>query len=366
MYAQDWSNLIPDLILPFAEVDLNRRISSTKWSVLDMIKRSEDFYSSLGLYPMTQDFWQQSVFQKSSNISKCHGSAANMFDEGDFRMIVCADKTLNDFYVIVHEMGHIEYYMSYVMQPALFQDATTTAIGESIGDAIFTAIMTPQHLSRLGLIEDKFLYPPSSQTTFEEEYLCGIFCRENDQLEIVKEIKETLAEDLLTDFEFMGKPMMDYQKLNDKVRQKYKSREIKQESQTSAFDITLLLHMALAKIPQIPFAYILDTLRWDLFSGKVEYSATNDYYWKLTESESGIKAPGFGSRSELFDPGVKFHFADNIPMMRYFLASFLQAQIFRGLCETTLYGKATGDQKLTMPLHRCDIYGSKKAGKVLK
>lgn len=37
------------------------------------------------------------------------------------RMIVCAGKTLNDLYVIVHEMGHIQYYMAFENQPMIFQ-----------------------------------------------------------------------------------------------------------------------------------------------------------------------------------------------------------------------------------------------------
>ena len=36
-------------------------------------------------------------------------------------MIVCAEKTLDDFYVIVHEMGHIQYYMAFEEQPTIFQ-----------------------------------------------------------------------------------------------------------------------------------------------------------------------------------------------------------------------------------------------------
>lgn len=38
-----------------------------------------------------------------------------------YRMIVCAERTLDDFYVIVHEMGHIHYYMAYEMQPPIFR-----------------------------------------------------------------------------------------------------------------------------------------------------------------------------------------------------------------------------------------------------
>lgn len=36
-------------------------------------------------------------------------------------MIVCAKNTLDDFYVIIHEMGHIQYYMAYDQQPTVFQ-----------------------------------------------------------------------------------------------------------------------------------------------------------------------------------------------------------------------------------------------------
>lgn len=36
-------------------------------------------------------------------------------------MIVCAEPTLRDFGVIVHEMGHIQYFMAYKDQPTVFQ-----------------------------------------------------------------------------------------------------------------------------------------------------------------------------------------------------------------------------------------------------
>ena len=41
---------------------------------------------------------------------------------------------------------------------------------------------------------------------------------------------------------------------------------------------------------------------------------------------------------------------------RYFLAVFLQLQFFEGLCEAK-YGSP-----LPMPLHECDLYGSREAG----
>lgn len=36
-------------------------------------------------------------------------------------MIVCAEQTLHDFGVIVHEMGHLQYFMAFKDQPTVFQ-----------------------------------------------------------------------------------------------------------------------------------------------------------------------------------------------------------------------------------------------------
>lgn len=36
-------------------------------------------------------------------------------------MIACAETSVEDFYVIVHEMGHLQYYMAFADQPTIFQ-----------------------------------------------------------------------------------------------------------------------------------------------------------------------------------------------------------------------------------------------------
>lgn len=76
---------------------------------------------------MTEKFWKFSLF-KETNYSFCHGSAANMFNSNDYRMLLCAKLTLEDFYVIHHEMGHIQYYMAYRNQPTLFQVSKSSTI----------------------------------------------------------------------------------------------------------------------------------------------------------------------------------------------------------------------------------------------
>lgn len=128
----------------------------------------------------------------------------------------------------------------------------------------------------------------------------------------------------------------------------------------------LLFYQALSKIPEIPFSLILDKYRWDLFKGILSSDQWNDYYWYLTEKYRGLKPPEHRD-SQYFDAGAKFHIPDNTPYIRYFLSSILQMQMFKSLCEITLYGSATGDEATSKNifLHRCDIYGFKNAGKRL-
>lgn len=41
-------------------------------------------------------------------------------------MIVCAESTLHDLSVIVHEMGHLQYFMAFRNQPLIFQVKSIT------------------------------------------------------------------------------------------------------------------------------------------------------------------------------------------------------------------------------------------------
>jgi peptidyl-dipeptidase A len=51
---------------------------------------------------------------------------------------------------------------------------------------------------------------------------------------------------------------------------------------------------------------------------------------------------------------------------RYFLSDILQVQMFKGMCEVAVLGHVGTGQTLPMPLHHCDIYGSKQAGHKLR
>ena len=121
-------------------------------------------------------------------------------------------------------------------------------------------------------------------------------------------------------------------------------------------DIGFLLNRALEKVAFLPFGYLVDQWRWQVFSGQVKADGYNKAWWDLREKYQGV-APPVARTEQEFDAGAKYHVPANTPYARYFLASILQFQFHRALC------REAGFQG---PLYQCSIYGNKQAGEKLK
>lgn len=117
-------------------------------------------------------------------------------------------------------------------------------------------------------------------------------------------------------------------------------------------DIGPLLYTALQKVSFMPFAYMVDKWRWQVYGGQVKPADYDKAWWALKEQYQGVSRPA-PLAADGFDAGAKFHVASDTPYARYFLAHVLQFQFHRALC------REAGD---TGPLNRCSIYGNKKAG----
>ncbi|XP_050739110.1 angiotensin-converting enzyme-like isoform X1 [Eriocheir sinensis] len=126
--------------------------------------------------------------------------------------------------------------------------------------------------------------------------------------------------------------------------------------ETFETDINYLYAMALDKIAFLPFGYLMDKWRWEVFSGQTTSSNLNARWWDMRLSIQGV-APPVPRSEEDFDPGAKFHIPGNVPYVRYFVSFIIQFQFHAELC------KAAGHEG---PLHRCDIYRSRTAGRLLK
>jgi peptidyl-dipeptidase A len=124
------------------------------------------------------------------------------------------------------------------------------------------------------------------------------------------------------------------------------------QNQQAGDDVSELMQRALAKVAFLPFAYMVDKWRWDVYAGKVQPADYDKTWWQLREQYMGMSRPG-PITANGFDAGAKYHVAADVPYARYFLAHMLQFQFHRALCKEAGY---------TGPLHRCSIYGNEKAG----
>jgi peptidyl-dipeptidase A len=117
-----------------------------------------------------------------------------------------------------------------------------------------------------------------------------------------------------------------------------------------------LLRRALSKVAVLPWAYMVDKWRWDVYAGRTQPADYDRSWWQLREQYMGIGRP-VPAPPGGFDAGAKYHVPADVPYARYFLADLLQFQFHRALCR---------EAGFEGPLHRCSIYGNEKAGKKLQ
>ena len=96
------------------------------WTIDQMFETAEDFFLSIGLYEMTDDFWDESVIdqEKWGKAMVCHASAEDFClgpNNTDFRIKMCTQINMNDLITVHHEMGHIEYFMAYTNLSHVFR-----------------------------------------------------------------------------------------------------------------------------------------------------------------------------------------------------------------------------------------------------
>ncbi|XP_052132138.1 angiotensin-converting enzyme-like isoform X2 [Frankliniella occidentalis] len=124
-------------------------------------------------------------------------------------------------------------------------------------------------------------------------------------------------------------------------------------------ELNYLYNMGLEKIAFLPFGYLMDLWRWDVFKGKTSPDNYNCEWWRLRQEYQGIEAPVDRSEDN-FDPGSKYHTIASVPYIRYFVSYVIQFQFHAALCEKA--GQFDPKDPERMPLHQCDIYQSKEAG----
>ncbi|XP_062859441.1 angiotensin-converting enzyme [Trichomycterus rosablanca] len=285
MWAQTWSGIM-DLVMPYpdaTQVDVSQAMIDKGWNAWRMFEESDSFFTSIGLLPMPQEFWDKSMLEKPTDGREvvCHASAWDFYNRKDFRIKQCTVVNMDDLITVHHEMGHVQYFLQYKDQPISFRDGANPGFHEAIGDVLALSVSTPKHLHTIGLLDKVDDNPEST--------------------------------------------------------------------------INYLMSIALDKIAFLPFGYLMDQWRWKVFDGRISSDEYNKEWWNLRLKYQGL-CPPVTRTEEDFDPGAKFHIPANVPYVRYFVSFVIQFQFHEALC------KAAGQ---TGPLHNCDIYQSKEAGKLL-
>ncbi|NXD66074.1 ACE enzyme, partial [Eolophus roseicapillus] len=285
MWAQSWSNIF-DLVMPFPDatkVDATPAMKQQGWTPKRMFEESDHFFTSLGLIPMPQEFWDKSMIEKPADGREvvCHASAWDFYNRKDFRIKQCTVVNMDDLITVHHEMGHVQYFLQYMDQPISFRDGANPGFHEAVGDVMALSVSTPKHLHSINLLDQ----------------------------------------------------------VTDSVES----------------DINYLMSIALDKIAFLPFGYLMDQWRWKVFDGRIKEDEYNQEWWNLRLKYQGVCPPAPRSEDD-FDPGAKFHIPANVPYIRYFISFVIQFQFHQALCAAA---------KHTGPLHTCDIYESKEAGKIL-
>ncbi|XP_041468678.1 angiotensin-converting enzyme-like [Lytechinus variegatus] len=158
MWAQSWINIY-DICEPFPgkqAVDITPALVEQGYDALQMFELSDDFFESLGLIKMPQEFWDHSMIEKPDDGRDvvCHASAWDFLNQVDFRIKQCTDITMDDFITIHHEMGHIEYYLQYKDLPVVYRGGANPGFHEAVGDVLALSVSTPKHLQQVGLIDE--------------------------------------------------------------------------------------------------------------------------------------------------------------------------------------------------------------------
>ncbi len=122
----------------------------------------------------------------------------------------------------------------------------------------------------------------------------------------------------------------------------------------AAINLNYQMKMALDKVAFLPFAYVMDKWRWDVFGGQTPTSRMNRRWWELSIEYQGISPPVRRSEQD-FDPGAKYHIPAGVEYVRYFASHVLQFQFLEQMCKTVA---GITEQNL----YACDFDGNKEAG----
>ncbi len=157
-WAQAWPGLT-------ASADLGELFQgkSPEW----IIRQAERFYTSLGMPPLPESFWEKSdLYQLALDATRkknTHASAWHLDLDQDVRSLMSVEPNYRWFQTTHHELGHVYYFLAYSnpQVPLTLREGANRAFHEAIGDLIGIAARQPAYLREIGLLPDNFEIDPA-------------------------------------------------------------------------------------------------------------------------------------------------------------------------------------------------------------
>ncbi|KAF1392660.1 hypothetical protein PFLUV_G00030370 [Perca fluviatilis] len=121
-------------------------------------------------------------------------------------------------------------------------------------------------------------------------------------------------------------------------------------------EINFLLKQALTIVATLPFTYMLEEWRWQVFAGNITKDNWMKRWWEMKRELVGVVEPV--PRDETYcDPPALFHVSGDYSFIRYFTRTIYQFQFQKALCDAANHPGA---------LSTCDITNSTVAGTKLR
>lgn len=127
-------------------------------------------------------------------------------------------------------------------------------------------------------------------------------------------------------------------------------------------DINQIIRLGMEKLAFLPFAFVMDKFRWEVFRGNVQPKDANCYFWKLREKYGGVE-PAVVRTNRDFDITAKYHASADVEYLRYFVSFIIQFQFHKAACTKAGEYEPNNPEKT---LNNCDIYQSAEAGELIK
>ncbi|PZC79923.1 hypothetical protein B5X24_HaOG215605 [Helicoverpa armigera] len=125
MWGQSWSGIVP-VTLPYPGknlVDVTPEMAQQGYTPLTIFQLAEEFFVSMNMSAMPQDFWALSALQQPGDRHiHCQPSAWDFCNRHDYRIKMCTHVDMKDLITAHHEMAHVEYFLAYRNLPKVFRD----------------------------------------------------------------------------------------------------------------------------------------------------------------------------------------------------------------------------------------------------